>query len=40
MMLDVMFEVHRMQGVGAVRITESTIREGSGPMYDERKASA
>jgi ATP-dependent Clp protease ATP-binding subunit ClpX len=40
MMLDVMFEVHRMQGVGAVRITKSTIREGSGPMYDERKASA
>ncbi|PEN13833.1 ATP-dependent Clp protease ATP-binding subunit ClpX [Longibacter salinarum] len=39
-MLDIMFEVHSMQGVGAVRVTESTIRERSGPIYDERKASA
>jgi ATP-dependent Clp protease ATP-binding subunit ClpX len=39
-MLDIMFEVHSMQGVGSVRVTESTIREGAGPLYDERKASA
>ena len=39
-MLDIMFDVHRMQGIGAVRITESTIRDGTGPMYEERKASA
>jgi hypothetical protein len=35
-----MFDVHRMQGIGTVRITESTIRDGTGPMYEERKASA
>ena len=39
-MLDIMFDVNRMQGIGAVRITESTIRDGTGPMYEERKASA
>ncbi len=39
-MLDIMFDVHRMQGIGAVRITESTIRDGTGPMYEDRKASA
>lgn len=39
-MLDIMFDVHRMQGIGAVRITESTIREGTGPIFEDRKASA
>lgn len=39
-MLDIMFDVHRMQSIGAVHVTESTIRDGTGPMYEGRKASA
>ena len=39
-MLDIMFDVHSLQGVGSCRITASTVTDGTAPMYDERKASA
>jgi len=39
-MLDIMFDVHSHSSVGACHVTESTVREGTPPLYDTRKASA
>ncbi|MFT5143323.1 MAG: ATP-dependent Clp protease ATP-binding subunit ClpX [Rhodothermales bacterium] len=39
-MLDIMFEVHSKQGLGACRITAETVRKKTEPIYEKRKASA
>ena len=39
-MLDIMYEMHERASVGGCRITEATVRNGTAPIYDERRASA
>jgi ATP-dependent Clp protease ATP-binding subunit ClpX len=39
-MLDIMFEVHSKQDLGACRITADTVEEKTEPIYEKRKASA
>ncbi len=39
-MLEIMFEVHSLQGIGSCRITAATIEGDAGPVYEKRKASA
>ncbi len=39
-MLDVMYNIHSMTGVGRCRLTRSSVLYGDAPVYEERKATA